>query len=170
MITLVPFGRITHEVLEELKVRLHEVFEAEVGSAPPISVPQWTYEPLRAQYNAHSLLQVLQEGKGHKRILGIVDRDLFVPRLNFVFGVADPEGRRALIALPRLQQDFYNLPSDPALFLLRTVKEAIHELGHTGGLEHCSDPRCVMYFSNSLADTDQKDYQFCPRCRTKITF
>ncbi|OGP52949.1 MAG: hypothetical protein A2Y65_05225 [Deltaproteobacteria bacterium RBG_13_52_11] len=170
MITLVPFERVTHAVMEELKVRLLEVFAAEVGSVPPIVIPLWTYEPLRGQYNAHSLLQVLQEGKGHERILGIVDRDLFVPRLNFVFGVADPVGHRALIALPRLQQGFYNLPPDPSLFLLRTVKEAVHELGHTGGLEHCPDPRCVMYFSNSLADTDQKDYQFCPRCRTKITF
>jgi archaemetzincin len=69
-----------------------------------------------------------------------------------------------------LEQDFYHLPPDHHLFLLRTVKEAIHELGHTGGLEHCPDPRCVMYFSNTLADTDHKDYQFCARCRTQVIF
>jgi archaemetzincin len=169
MITLVPFGRISQEVIEELRVRLHEVFAAEVNTSSPLVAPQWAYEPLRDQYDAHVLLQALHEGKGSERTLGIVDRDLFVPRLNFVFGLADPQGHRALIALARLQQNFYGLAPNLRLFLLRTVKEAIHELGHTEGIEHCPDHRCVMYFSNTLADTDHKDYQFCSRCRTKLT-
>jgi len=28
----------------------------------------------------------------------------------------------------------------------------IGELGHTFGLGHCENPRCVMFFSNSLMD------------------
>jgi pyruvate-formate lyase-activating enzyme len=33
---------------------------------------------------------------------------------------------------------------DEALFLARVVKEAVHELWHTFGLEHCRDRRCVI--------------------------
>jgi archaemetzincin len=169
MITLVPFGHVTQEILTELQQRLHEVFGAEVTVSSSISTPDWAYEPLRSQYDAGSLLQTLPEGKAHDRILGIVDQDLFMPRLNFVFGVADTHGRRAIISLARLRQEFYGLAPDLSLFLLRATKEAVHELGHTWELEHCPDPRCVMYFSNSHGDTDHKGYQFCLQCRAMLT-
>ena len=34
------------------------------------------------------------------------------------------------------------------MFNDRIAKEAIHELGHSFGLFHCNNKRCVMYFSN----------------------
>ena len=105
--------------------------------------------------------------KGEK-VLGIVDIDLYAPGLNFIFGQADMTSGVALISLCRLRQEFYGLPSDDVLFLDRAAKEAIHELGHTFGLEHCKNARCVMHFSNSLADTDLKQAIFCSKCRPKL--
>jgi archaemetzincin len=53
-------------------------------------------------------------------------------------------------------------------FYDRAVKEIVHELGHTFGLGHCPNSKCVMHFSNSLADTDLKEAYFCNMCRPKI--
>jgi archaemetzincin len=85
-----------------------------------------------------------------------------------VFGQAHIDGMVSAIYLPRLRQEFYGLKPDKSLFYQRIVKEAIHELGHAFGLKHCNNAMCVMYFSNSLPDTDIKQNSFCDICRTKI--
>jgi archaemetzincin len=54
------------------------------------------------------------------------------------------------------------------LFRARLVKEAVHELGNTLGLEHCPDRSCVMYLSNSPADTDRKGEAHCSRCAARL--
>jgi len=98
--------------------------------------------------------------------LGIVNHDLYVPELNFVFGEAS--WKAAAISLTRLRQEFYHLPENRSLFHQRILTEAVHELGHTYGLGHCENPRCVMFFSNSLMDTDRKGPAFCARCKSKL--
>ena len=72
-------------------------------------------------------------------ILGVTDVDLAIPMLSFLFGQAQLDGRVAVVSLCRLHQEFYGLPADRGLLRERTVKEVLHELGHTFGLAHCSD-------------------------------
>jgi archaemetzincin len=60
-------------------------------------------------------------------VLGVTGVDLFVPELNFLFGLADSRQKCAVISLARLQPEFYGLPSNPQLFKERALKEAIHE-------------------------------------------
>jgi archaemetzincin len=137
--------------------------------AEPLDHPAYAYNARRRQYLSSAILKRLRDLTlpDAERCLGIVDLDLYVPDLNFVFGQASLNGHEAVIALPRLRQSFYGLPDDEALFHQRAVKEAIHELGHTYGLRHCPDSLCVMHFSNSLHDTDVKSARFCQRCHTQ---
>jgi archaemetzincin len=90
-------------------------------------------------------------------LLGVTDVDLYVPRLNFVFGEADSKRGVAVFSIARLQTP------DRERFVHRAATEAIHELGHTYGLAHCNNPRCVMWFSNTLDETDRKGTEFCQR-------
>ncbi|MFX1567123.1 MAG: archaemetzincin family Zn-dependent metalloprotease [Promethearchaeota archaeon] len=135
------------------------------------------YNSERSQYNADRILKrIIKLTKNYEsfRILGIIDKDIYSDPLNFVFGIAIKPITRvsetpvaSLISVTRLREQFYNKPENDNFFELRILKEAIHELGHTFGLEHCNN-LCIMRFSNSLMDTDKKPAQFCESCRKKI--
>ena len=43
-----------------------------------------------------------------------------------------------------------------------------HGAPHVLGLGHCENARCVMYFSNSLADTDLKSDVYGNRCAAQL--
>lgn len=138
---------------------------------PSIGMPPAAYDPERGQYEAGVILDRVQHRiAGESKVLALTDGDLYTlfRDYNFIFGLAQLRGRVALVSTHRLDPAFYGEPHDPALFLTRVVKEAVHELGHTLGLNHCADLECVMSFSNSILDVDAKSATFCAECKNKL--
>lgn len=170
MLYLIPIGEIESYVLVHLGVVLSRSFFLPCRSLKGVEVPSEAYHSRRRQYNSEVILHRLPRYRPPQgeRLLGVTEVDLYVPQLNFVFGQADLATGVGLISLCRLHQEYYGLPPNKALFLSRAAKEAAHELGHTYGLGHCPNLKCVMHFSNSLSDTDIKKETFCQRCQREL--
>jgi archaemetzincin len=131
-----------------------------------LKTPHDAFDPKREQYDSRSILRHLSRSRGNSlKVVGVTDVDLFVPVLKYVFGLAQVSDRCAVISIHRLRSQFYEAPPDNALLLERTMKTALHELGHSFGLTHCRVKRCVMFSSTRIADTDTKSDAFCPTCR-----
>jgi len=163
---LVPFGKTDLRTVEALRKPLEERFRFQVRVDRAQPIPHDACNAGRKQYLSTAFLRVLlqQYPDNAAKALGVADVDLYVPRLRFVFGEAEKPGNVAVISLTRLRPEYYGEPVDNKVFVARMVKEAVHELGHTFGLSHCISPDCVMFFSNSLRDTDRKSADFCTEC------
>jgi archaemetzincin len=170
MIHVAPIGMIDSTILEHVAHLISERFRTNVEVTESLPIGAFRKNEARGQYLSRDILRVLSVRKESAEVLlGVADVDLYADSLNFVFGEADPSSRVAVISVTRLRQSFYGLQNDRKLLLKRAGKEVVHEIGHVLGLSHCVDPSCVMFFSNSLADTDRKGDDFCKRCLASLS-
>ena len=139
-IVLIPIGYIDESLLESLQRELGLIFHLRIKVSNPLPVPERAYNPRRQQYHSSAFLKELEKrcfaGKRSK-CLGITSLDLFTNNLNFIFGQAIIDGDVCVISTHRLRPEFYGQPPNSKIFVDRTVKEAVHELGHSFGLIHC---------------------------------
>ncbi len=165
--------KIDSNMMKILSDHLLRNFGSESSIAEPVEPPTFALNRQRNQFISDSLLEWLLELYKDKvgantKILAVCDFDAYSNNLNFVFGQAHVKGNVAAIYLPRLREEFYGSSTNKDLFYDRVVKEVTHELGHVFGLLHRRNSTCVMYFSNSLRDTDLKGNAFCRSCKNKL--
>jgi len=132
----------------------------------PLNEDSFNYR--RGQFNALVLLDQVQKLKhGSDLYMGITAADIYVPKMNFIFGIADKGTGCAILSVARLIYAQYEVSSEA--LKERVLKEAAHELGHLLGLGHCSNNECLMSFSNNIVEVDMKKPTICDSCRSKLS-
>jgi archaemetzincin len=174
-ISLIPLGNISSKQMEVLAESLTTTLQVPCALSPERQNIEFAYDSLRGQYHSTAVLSRMRSlpHRDGTLLLGVTEADLFVPIFTFVFGEAQlgpDDATTAIVSLHRLRQEFYGLVPDFALLSARLLKEALHEIGHTLGLRHCRDYRCVMSSSPAVENIDLKNPQFCAPCKEKLSF
>lgn len=169
-IYIVPIELADHSSLEKLEVFIGNTFRLKTKRRELNIRLADTFDQKRVQYNSSLILQqlIMKPPLDAEKILGVLDVDLFIPILTFVFGEAQLKGIGSVVSTHRLHNRFYGLPEDRDLTTDRLLKESVHELGHTFGLIHCQQPECVMNSSTYVENIDQKSAEICPLCQKNI--
>jgi len=129
------------------------------------------FDASRSQYSSGILLaEILSQisSTTNEKYIVVVDVDLYIPVLTFIFGEAQFRGPAAIVSTHRLSNLFYGIPNDKGKLVIRLAKEVVHELGHTFGLYHCHQFECVMRSSTYVEEIDLKRVEMCAQCASLI--
>lgn len=169
-IRIVPVNSIESAFLDRLALCVEERFLTSVRVERSLAVTRSALNPARKQLFLSTLTSKLLRGfpddEGIR--LAVTDFDLYKTSHRFIFGDGDEADGIAVVSLHRLRSQFYGEEGDANLLFQRTLKEAVHQLGHALGLKHCFNARCAMYYSNSVFETDNKMPHFCEVCERRL--
>jgi len=170
VVYLVAIGIVPPQVLDWVENTLAEWTPWPVQRFPSMVFPEGAYDANRGQHKSVELMKLLARSAptDAARMIGVTEGDLAIPTLTFVFGQAQLDGPVAVISLARLRQEFYALPADETALHERVTKEVLHELGHTFGLTHCADAKCVMSLATHIGLVDNKEERYCAQCGEQI--
>lgn len=168
---LQPLGRqLPEKAVTLVEEALVEFYGFNIKRAPPTPLPRFAYYQPRKRYRAEKLLDFLRQTAPDDafRILGLTAVDISTTahgRQDWgIMGLASIDGRVSLMSMFRCRRG----SRSKAHARERLGKVAVHEVGHTLGLEHCPTHGCLMEDARGTNTTTDREYLLCSRCRAYL--
>jgi archaemetzincin len=169
---LQPLGSELPAADVELVVRaLRAFYGLDVRTLPRIELPAAAYYRPRQRYRADKLLDFLQPllPADGVRILGLTAADISTTKGRVydwgVLGLGSLDGASGVLSSYRC----HKRSRGELHARQRLAKVAVHETGHTLGLDHCATDGCLMHDGEGSVLTTDTEYDLCSRCRAELT-
>lgn len=153
-----------------VKQALEAFYDFDVRLLPRVDLPKSSYYRPRRRYRAEKLLAFLQRTmpEDGRRILGLTSSDISTTKGKHhdwgILGLATIDGAACVISSFRTRKGARNREHAR----IRLAKTAVHEIGHTLGLEHCPTRDCLLQDARGKVATSDRERDLCPRCRAKL--
>lgn len=166
-----PLGTsFRNEELDFVETALLAFYDVSIARLAQADLPRSAYYPPRARYRAERLLDFLAPKlppDGH-RILGLTSSDISTAKGRYpdwgVMGLATLDGTACVLSSFRCRRGANNARHA----LVRFAKTAVHELGHTFGLPHCTTYGCLMEDGKGSVFTTDHEYDLCTVSRARL--
>jgi archaemetzincin len=166
-----PLGaEIQEEDFQEVVRALEGMYGFNVEVLPRQELPAEAWYAPRQRYRAEKILTVLSSHvpEGVWRVIGVTAVDISTTKGVVydwgILGLGDINGRAGVISLFRCKKGARDL----AQARERLAKIAVHEMGHTLGLEHCPNPGCLMRDAEGSVSGTDHEQDLCADCRRKL--
>jgi archaemetzincin len=166
-----PLGKeLPNEDMTFVKQALVGIYNVQIRVLPRVDLPEQAYYQPRRRYRAEKILPFLLETlpSDGDRILGLTAVDISTDKGSIkdwgILGLANLGGKECIISAFRC----YGPAREAARARILLAKVAVHEFGHTLGLDHCTTKGCLMEDAGGLARTCDREYDLCPRCQSML--
>lgn len=167
IVAIQPLGPVKSAEVQKLKAGITAMYAVTVEILPEKPLPDEAYYKPRDRFKADNLVEILaeQEPASASKIIALTARDISTTKADGsdwgIMGMGQFGGRGCVISTFRLRTG----KADDTLFFTRLVKVANHELGHTFGLDHCSNAGCLMQdVRGKIATIDAETGKTCAVC------
>lgn len=168
-IALLPFKDADTGLVHQLKLELKKQLAAEFSVLDKMALPANAFYKPRQRYIADSLLvflSAINNGKAEK-IIGLTTKDIATRKGDIenwgILGLGACPGEACIISTFRAGKNKIAYKD----FLHRITTLALHELGHTYGLQHCPDQSCLMKDAEGKMTLDNGN-AYCNKCRNYL--
>lgn len=166
-IDLVPLGAALPEAdVTAVRDGLRAIYGVEVGVREPMPLPRSAWYAARKRWRAEKILDwmaTLPMGEAD-HLLALTAADISTTKGRVfdwgVLGLGNLDGRFGVLSRFRCGRHVSVEQSRE-----RLAKVAVHELGHTLGLDHCPVRGCLMEDAEGKVATTDEERDLCPRCR-----
>jgi archaemetzincin len=168
-VAILPFKGVDSNLIKELKTGFQKQLTVEVTILNNTQLPDFAFHKPRQRYIADSLLVFLRQVNANKfeKIIGVTTKDISTRKGDVanwgILGLGTCPGEVCVVSTFRAGKN--KVPQ--SIFLQRMITLALHELGHTYGLEHCPAAACLMKDAEGKMNLDDGN-SYCKECRNYL--